>query len=107
MASLQQNRCCQPSPFSTCVSQMAVVSISFRLSRRPPGIAHCDANRGNIATAVAAVKAGALDYLAKPADADSVEAALLSNGDGLPPENPMSADGFAGNIFNGFTSMRP
>ena len=49
---------------------------------------------GNIATAVAAVKAGALDYLAKPADADAVEAALLSNGDGLPPppENPMSAD---------------
>jgi two-component system response regulator RegA len=49
---------------------------------------------GNIATAVAAVKAGALDYLAKPADADAVEAALLSSGDGLPPppENPMSAD---------------
>jgi two-component system response regulator RegA len=49
---------------------------------------------GNIATAVAAVKAGALDYLAKPADADSIEAALLATGDGLPPppENPMSAD---------------
>ena len=49
---------------------------------------------GNIATAVAAVKAGALDYLAKPADADAVEAALLSSRDGLPPppENPMSAD---------------
>ena len=49
---------------------------------------------GNIATAVAAVKAGALDYLAKPTDADAVEAALLSSGEGLPPppENPLSAD---------------
>ena len=49
---------------------------------------------GNIATAVAAVKAGALDYLAKPADADAIEAALLAKGDSLPPppENPMSAD---------------
>ena len=49
---------------------------------------------GNIATAVAAVKLGAVDYLAKPADADDVEAALLASPDGLPepPENPMSAD---------------
>lgn len=49
---------------------------------------------GNIATAVAAVKAGAVDYLAKPADADQIEAALLSNEEVLPPppENPMSAD---------------
>lgn len=49
---------------------------------------------GNIATAVAAVKGGAIDYLAKPIDADQVEAALLLNGDGLPPppKNPMSAD---------------
>jgi len=49
---------------------------------------------GNIATAVAAVKAGALDYLAKPADADQVEAALLAQGAELPPppDNPMSAD---------------
>ncbi|MBK20636.1 MAG: two-component system response regulator [Rhodospirillaceae bacterium] len=49
---------------------------------------------GNIATAVAAVKAGAVDYLAKPADADQVAAALLSQGANLPPppENPMSAD---------------
>jgi two-component system, response regulator RegA len=49
---------------------------------------------GNIATAVAAVKAGAVDYLAKPADADQVEAALLSSGENLPPppDNPMSAD---------------
>ncbi|VAV93893.1 Dna binding response regulator PrrA (RegA) [hydrothermal vent metagenome] len=48
---------------------------------------------GNIATAVAAVKAGAVDYLAKPADADDVVGALLANGSAPPPpENPMSAD---------------
>src|SRR5271156_4553009 len=33
---------------------------------------------GNIATAVAAVKAGAIDYLSKPAGADVVERALLA-----------------------------
>ncbi len=49
---------------------------------------------GNIATAVAAVKAGAVDYLSKPADADDVVRALLAQaGDAPPPpENPMSAD---------------
>ena len=48
---------------------------------------------GNIASAVAAVKAGAVDYLSKPADADDVVRALLAQGDGPPPpENPMSAD---------------
>ena len=49
---------------------------------------------GNIATAVAAVKAGAVDYLAKPTDADQVEAALLNHDGNLPPppDNPMSAD---------------
>ncbi len=49
---------------------------------------------GNIATAVAAVKAGAIDYLAKPADADDVARALLSTNESgtAPPENPMSAD---------------
>ena len=49
---------------------------------------------GNIATAVAAVKAGAIDYLTKPADADQVEAALLAEEGRMPPppENPMSAD---------------
>ena len=49
---------------------------------------------GNIATAVAAIKAGAADYLAKPVDADDVVAALLRTGQGLPPprDNPMSAD---------------
>jgi two-component system, response regulator RegA len=49
---------------------------------------------GNIATAVAAIKAGAVDYLAKPVDADDVVNALLRSGEGLPPppEHPMSAD---------------
>ncbi|MBY5971652.1 Photosynthetic apparatus regulatory protein RegA [Pseudooceanicola marinus] len=49
---------------------------------------------GAIATAVAAVKVGATDYLAKPADATDIVNALLATGDELPPppENPMSAD---------------
>ena len=49
---------------------------------------------GNIATAVAAIKAGAVDYLAKPVDAEDVVNALLRSGESLPPprENPMSAD---------------
>jgi two-component system response regulator RegA len=49
---------------------------------------------GNIATAVTAVKIGAVDYLAKPADADDVYNALTASPDDKapPPENPMSAD---------------
>ncbi len=49
---------------------------------------------GNIATAVTAVKLGALDYLAKPADADDVYLALTQRpGEKAEiPENPMSAD---------------
>ncbi|MEM8553298.1 MAG: ActR/PrrA/RegA family redox response regulator transcription factor [Pseudomonadota bacterium] len=49
---------------------------------------------GAIATAVAAVKIGATDYLSKPADANDITAALLAPIDELPPppENPMSAD---------------
>lgn len=49
---------------------------------------------GAIATAVAAVKIGATDYLSKPADANDITNALLCKGDDLPPppENPMSAD---------------
>ena len=49
---------------------------------------------GNITTAVTAVKLGAVDYLAKPADADDIFAALLNDGEVKiePPENPMSAD---------------
>ena len=49
---------------------------------------------GNIPTAVAAIKAGAIDYIPKPADADDVEKALLASPESkaIPPENPMSAD---------------
>ena len=49
---------------------------------------------GNIPTAVAAIKQGAIDYLAKPADADDVEKALLADPSkkAQPPVNPMSAD---------------
>ena len=49
---------------------------------------------GNIPTAVAAIKQGAIDYLAKPADADDVEKALLADPKRKadPPDNPMSAD---------------
>ena len=49
---------------------------------------------GAIASAVAAVKMGATDYLSKPADANDITGALLARGDDRPepPENPMSAD---------------
>ena len=49
---------------------------------------------GNIPTAVAAIKAGAIDYIPKPADADDVESALLASPESkaTPPTNPMSAD---------------
>ncbi|MBI4723802.1 MAG: ActR/PrrA/RegA family redox response regulator transcription factor [Rhodomicrobium sp.] len=49
---------------------------------------------GNIATAVTAVKLGAIDYLSKPADAEDIYAALTASGETKPkpPENPMSAD---------------
>jgi two-component system, response regulator RegA len=49
---------------------------------------------GAIATAVAAVKIGATDYLSKPADANDITNALLqrANTHPVPPENPMSAD---------------
>ena len=49
---------------------------------------------GNIAAAVQAVKAGAVDYLSKPADADDVVRALMAEGDAsaAPPVHPMSAD---------------
>tara|TARA_B110000014_G_scaffold42377_1_gene27997 strand:+ start:154 stop:717 length:564 start_codon:yes stop_codon:yes gene_type:complete len=49
---------------------------------------------GNIPTAVSAIKHGAIDYLAKPADAEDVEKALLADPKtkAPPPENPMTAD---------------
>src|SRR6476661_2759557 len=61
--------------------------------RRPDARAIILTGYGNIATAVNAVKIGAVDYLAKPVDADDVVAALLAldNTKIEPPENPMSA----------------
>ncbi|MEM6626970.1 MAG: ActR/PrrA/RegA family redox response regulator transcription factor [Pseudomonadota bacterium] len=49
---------------------------------------------GAIATAVAAVKAGAVDYMPKPADVDDIVKALIADKDQKPdpPDNPMSAD---------------
>lgn len=63
-------------------------------SRRPDARIVVLTGYGAIASAVAAVKVGATDYLAKPADANDVTAALLADGADLPPppENPMSAD---------------
>lgn len=63
-------------------------------SKRPDARAIILTGYGNIATAVTAVKLGAVDYLAKPADADDVVAALLAIGRDKSelPQNPMSAD---------------
>lgn len=63
-------------------------------ARRPESRIVVLTGYGAIATAVAAVKIGATDYLAKPADADDIVNALLAHEGELPPppENPMSAD---------------
>ncbi len=68
--------------------------VSALRDARPEARAVVLTGYGNIATAVSAVKMGATDYLAKPADADMVEKALMQTEDGDmgPPENPMSAD---------------
>ena len=68
--------------------------ISALKRRRPDARAIILTGYGNIATAVNAVKIGAVDYLAKPADADEVVAALLAleGRKAEPPEHPMSAD---------------
>lgn len=63
-------------------------------ARRPEARIIVLTGYGAIATAVAAVKMGATDYLSKPADANDITNALLSDGSASPPppENPMSAD---------------
>ena len=71
------------------------LDVIAELSRiRPNARAIVLTGYGNFATAVSAVKLGAVDYLGKPADADDVTDALLapSNAKAAPPENPMSAD---------------
>lgn len=68
--------------------------ISELKARRPDARGVVLTGYGNIVTAVTAVKLGAFDYLAKPADADEIFAALMATGADKPepPENPMSAD---------------
>jgi len=68
--------------------------VSVLHQKRPEARAVVLTGYGNIATAVTAVKLGAIDYLSKPADADDVINALLTTGEDKPepPENPMSAD---------------
>ncbi len=63
-------------------------------NRRPDARGVILTGYGNIATAVTAVKMGAFDYLAKPADADEIHPALRASAGerATPPENPMSAD---------------
>ena len=63
-------------------------------ARRPDSRIVVLTGYGAIATAVAAVKIGATDYLSKPADAADIMNALVAKPDELPPppENPMSAD---------------
>jgi len=73
-------------------SGLDVVSALKR--KRPDARAIVLTGYGNIATAVTAVKMGAIDYLSKPTEADDVVAALMSTGGERtdPPQNPMSAD---------------
>jgi two-component system response regulator RegA len=68
--------------------------VSILSSKRPDSKIVMLTGYGNIPTAVAAVKEGACDYLAKPADADDIEAALKApySSTPEPPLNPMSAD---------------
>jgi two-component system response regulator RegA len=68
--------------------------VSALKRKRPDARAVILTGYGNIATAVTAVKLGAVDYLSKPADADDVVSALLALGNqkSEPPSNPMSAD---------------
>src|SRR5579864_1809036 len=68
--------------------------VSALKRKRPDARAIVLTGYGNIATAVTAVKLGAVDYLSKPADADDVVAALLTTGTekSEPAENPMAAD---------------
>ena len=68
--------------------------VSALKRKRPEARAIILTGYGNIATAVTAVKLGAVDYLSKPADADDVVSALLASGNqkSEPPSNPMSAD---------------
>ena len=80
--------------------------ISVLKARRPDARAIVLTGYGNIATAVNAVKLGAVDYLSKPVDADHVVHALL-NGDRAvePPESPCRPTGYAGSTSSASTSF--
>ena len=80
--------------------------ISALKRRRPDARGIVLTGYGNIATAVTAVKLGAVDYLSKPADADDVVAALLAI-DGKKPSRrkiPCPPTASAGSTFSAFTS---
>jgi two-component system response regulator RegA len=68
--------------------------ISELKAKRPDARGVILTGYGNIVTAVTAVKLGAFDYLAKPADADEIYSALMAthHDKAEVPENPMSAD---------------
>lgn len=68
--------------------------IDFLHKQRPDSKMIILTGYGNLATAVSAIKRGAINYLAKPTDADDVCKALLAEKHETPepPENPMSAD---------------
>lgn len=64
-------------------------------TRRPEARGIILTGYGNISSAVIAIKLGAFDYLAKPADADEIFLALMNGNEalaGTAPENPMSAE---------------
>jgi two-component system response regulator RegA len=70
------------------------LDVIFAIKKRRPEVrAIILTGYGNITSAVNAIKLGAVDYLAKPVDADDIAAALLArdNKKIQPPENPMTA----------------
>ena len=68
--------------------------LSVLKAKRPDARGVILTGYGNIATAVTAVKLGAFDYIAKPADADEIHNALasISSDKAQLPDHPMSAD---------------
>ena len=75
-------------------SDSTTVDITATVTWSSSNAAKATIDSAGLATAVAAVKMGAVDYLSKPADAHDITNALLARGGDLPPppENPMSAD---------------
>ena len=76
--------------------------ISALSKKRPDARGIIVTGYGNIATAVAAVKLGAADYLAKPADVEEIDRALRADGPLTmpPPEIRCRPIACAGNISN-------